>query len=299
MKKRYMATAMLVALLVLLTGCARDEKDGHALRLFYPAPTYEAGGDVIHSQAIDWTQEEGASAADQVKKVVQLLQNQDSQLNFSSPIPQGTVLLQCTVSGGLAVLDFSSGYRRLSGLDMTVADYCITLSAAQIPGVRQLQILVDGQPIPGRNVQIFTTEDVLLTSSEDVVKAVPVTLYFPDKEGTLQPEKRELLIYEGENRCSRVMDALLEGPQTEDLSPLLPEGVTQDSVWMDDEVCCLNFSSNAFRLLCDETVNQQQVVQGLVRSLCSLDGVQSLQILVDGSYRTTLGPVNIYLPLSP
>lgn len=131
------------------------------------------------------------------------------------------------------------------------------------------------------------------------MKAVSVTLYFPDKEGALQPEKRELLIYEGENRCCRVMDALLEGPQTEGLSPLLPEGVTQDSVWMDGEVCCLNFSTHAFRLLCDETVNQQQVVQGLVRSLCSLDGVQSLQILVDGSYRTMLGPVNIYLPLSP
>lgn len=299
MRKRYMAAALLIALLVLLTGCARDEKDGHILRLFYPAPTYEAGGDVIHSQAVDWTQEEGADAADQVKKVVQLLQNPDNQLNFSSPIPQGTVLLQCTVSDGLAVLDFSSSYRLLSGLDMTVADYCITLSAAQISGVRQLQILVDGQPIPGRDVQIFTTEDVLLTSSEDVVKAVSVTLYFPDKDGALQPEKRELLIYEGENRCCRVMGALLEGPQTEGLSPLLPEGVTQDSVWMDGEVCCLNFSTHAFRLLCDETVNQQQVVQGLVRSLCSLDGVQSLQILVDGSYRTMLGPANIYLPLSP
>ena len=94
MRKRYMAAALLIALLVLLTGCARDEKDGHILRLFYPAPTYEAGGDVIHSQAVDWTQEEGADAADQVKKVVQLLQNPDNQLNFSSPIPQGTVLLQ-------------------------------------------------------------------------------------------------------------------------------------------------------------------------------------------------------------
>ena len=41
------------------------------------------------------------------------------------------------------------------------------------------------------------------------MKAVSVTLYFPDKEGALQPEKRELLIYEGENRCCRVMDALL------------------------------------------------------------------------------------------
>lgn len=106
MRKRYMAAALLIALLVLLTGCARDEKDGHILRLFYPAPTYEAGGDVIHSQAVDWTQEEGADAADQVKKVVQLLQNPDNQLNFSSPFPrepcccsaQFQMVLRCWIS---------------------------------------------------------------------------------------------------------------------------------------------------------------------------------------------------------
>ena len=46
-------------------------------------------------------------------------------------------------------------------------------------------------------------------------------------------------------------------------------------------------------------MDQERVVRGLTQSLCSLNGVQSLQILVDGAYRTVLGAVNIYLPISP
>lgn len=228
-----------------------------------------------------------------------LLLNKDGSMDFPSPLPQGTELLRCSVSGGIATLDFSAAYRRLSGFDLTVANYCITLSASQIPSVRWIQLLVEGQPLPTRELEYLTTGDVLLTSSEDVVKAVPVTLYFPDAEGVLQPERRELLIYEGENRPLRVTEALLEGPQEETLQKLLPEGVEVAGAWMDGDICCLNFSFASYRKLCEAEVDQALVVRGLVQSLCSLSEVQRVQFLVDGAYRNMLGTVNIYLPLSP
>ena len=228
-----------------------------------------------------------------------LLLNKDGSMDFPSPLPQGTELLNCSVSGGIATLDFSAAYRRLSGFDLTVANYCITLSASQIPSVRWIQLLVEGQPLPTRESEYLTTGDVLLTSSEDVVKAVPVTLYFPDAEGVLQPERRELLIYEGENRPLRVTEALLEGSQEETLQKLLPEGVEVAGAWMDGDICCLNFSFASYRKLCEAEVDQALVARGLVQSLCSLSEVQRVQFLVDGTYKNMLGTVNIYLPLSP
>ena len=291
--------AGLFTLAILLSGCASREADGHSLHLFYPAAEYEAGGDVICSRLVDWSAQEGADASEQVKMVVELLQNQDGSMDFSSPIPANAQLLECTVSGGTAVLDFSAAYGRLSGLALTVSDYCITLSACQIPGVRWVQILVDGKPLPGQKRSFLSTEDVLLTSSEDVVKIVPVTLYFPDQTGTLQPEKRELMIYEGENRCQRVLQALKEGPQTEGLEKLLPEGIGDAGVWMDEDICCLNFSLSDYKTLCDVNVRQENLVQGLAKSLCSLNGVERVQIMVDGSYRAKLGVVSIENPIKP
>ena len=118
-------------------------------------------------------------------------------------------------------------------------------------------------------------------------------------EGVRQPERRELLIYEGENRPLRVTEALLEGPQEETLQKLLPEGVEVAGAWMDGDICCLNFSFASYRKLCEAEVDQALVVRGLVQSLCSLSEVQRVQFLVDGAYRNMLGTVNIYLPLSP
>lgn len=295
-KMRWMA-ALLVTLL--LAGCTPNESSGHSLQLFYPAAEYEAGGDVILSRAVDWTAQTGGSAERQVEHVVSLLQNREGTMDFTSPIPQGAELKQCMVSGGVAILDFSADYGELSGLSLTIADYCLTLSAAQIPGVRRVQILVEGEPLPTYGDRTLSTEDVLLTSSDDVVKLVTVTLYFPDGEGNLQPEKRELLIYEGENRPQRVAEELLAGPKEDGLEPLLPEGTEVAGVWMDGDICCLNLSVNEYRKLCATQVNQEQVVRGLAQSLCSLNGVNSLQILVNGSYRTMMGTVNIYLPISP
>ena len=236
--------------------------------------------------------------AEQVEKVIELLLNNDKVLDFISPIPQGTKLLSCKVSGGEAVVNFSPNYGRLSGFDLTVANYCITLSASQIPGVRRIHILIDGESLSGQD-DALSTGDVLLTSSEDVVKAVPVVLYFPDSTGELQPEKRELLIYEGENHCQRVLEALTEGPNTEGLYALVPEGIHIAGVWMDGDICCLNFSLTDYRALCESTVDQGMLVEGLVKSLCSLKGVERVQFMVNGAYRTRLGVVDIENPIRP
>ena len=105
-RKRIVCALLILALL--LTGCAKSQEEKWELRLFYPAPEYEAGGDVLHSQAVDWSQQEGKEAAEQVKQVVSLLLNKDGSMDFPSPLPQGTELLRCSVSGGIATLDLTS-----------------------------------------------------------------------------------------------------------------------------------------------------------------------------------------------
>ena len=41
------------------------------------------------------------------------------------------------------------------------------------------------------------------------------------------------------------------------------------------------------------------LVEGLVKSLCSLKGVERVQFMVNGTYRTRLGVVDIENPIRP
>lgn len=290
--------AALALLLLLLTACGQTKDNEQTMHLFFPRQNPEAGGDIIDSIAVDWSPYSDQDAWQQICRMVTLLQNADKKYPFTSPIPAEAELLRCTVSGGLAVLDFSAPFRRLSGMKLTVADSCLTLTVSQILGVHWVQILVEGS-VPEGWRDTFTTDDVLLTSREDVAKVITVTLYFPDEDGNLQSRQQELQVYEGENRCLRVVEALQDGPGTEGLLPLFPEGVQLPIVWLENDVCCVSFSQADFRTLSDAQIDQEMLLDGLVHSLCDIDGVEQVRILADGAYRSKLGAADISRPLTP
>ena len=301
LRKKYAPAALLLAVSLLLCACGGEKGEETTLRLFYPVPAGQASGsDVVTSVQVDWTRQAQLTPQRQLEILAQrLLKSSGGQENYNSPMPSGTQLISCDIVGSTARLDFSAAYGLLSGMDLTVADYCLTLSASQIPGVRQVEITVNGVNLPGRSRSVFTTDDVLLTSSEDVVKTVTVTVYFPDGDGALQAESRDLLLYGGESRAGRIVDALLAGPTTEGLLPLLPAELPRPDVRVEDGICYLNFTYAALQQLRTESGPLETVVQGLVQSLCAADGVEQVQLLAEGAYQTRLGTVDISKPLAP
>ena len=71
--------------------------------------------------------------------------------------------------------------------------------------------------------QIFYERDVLLSTMDDVLQTVEVTLYFLNNEGILTGEKRTIELYEGQTLAENLIAALLEGPQNRELSRAAPE----------------------------------------------------------------------------
>lgn len=292
--------ALLCAVMVLtLCGCggvsngSREE----TFHLFYPTgEDADRGGDIISSVAVGWEQEKDEDAEKQARRAVELLLADHPERGYKSPVPGDTQLQECSVSGGVARLDFSENYGQLSGMDLSVADYCITLTLSQIPGIYMVSITVDGQELAYRDKNIFTSDDVLLTSTEDVVRALQVQLYFPNQSGVLTPESRVLTLYEGENQADVLLDALLAGPESEELLPLLPEGFAARAVRQEDGVCYVNLPGEDDRLLPDGEAAQEQILLGIVRSLHSLESVEQVQFLRDSEWQPEFGLVDISRP---
>ena len=184
---------------------------------------------------------------------------------------------------------------------LTIADYCVTLSLTQIPGIYAVRITVDGEELPHRDTQIFRPSDVLLSSEEDVVRSLDVVLYFPEVSSQqLLARQKTLTLYEGESAMGVLMEALQAGPEEDGLLPLLPDGFHVLTVRLaEDGVCHLNLPAADLELLPEGESAQLRMFRGIVRSLCSLDEVTSVQVLVDGEMRTSFGAVDISQPLSP
>ena len=267
MKKRIFL--LLLCLALLLTGCAasrRTPKQTFRIYGLSGAP----GGDAISAVDVDWSERKSLTVDQQAQAALEQLLGACTGPGYRTPIPQGVTLRSCQLTGGMALVDFSQGYEQLSGIDLTIADYCVTLTLSQLPGISVVRITVEGQDLAYRTHSLLQSREVLMTSEDDVTRTLGVRLFFPAREsGLLTSESRTLTLHEGDSAVEAIMSALMEGPQTESLSPLLPEGLEA----------------------------QQLLVRGLVNSLCSANGVDRVQLLLDGQVAASFGQVDISGPL--
>lgn len=299
--KRVLGLILCATVLVLLgisvVPSGPDEAD--TLSLYFPVrqDQLSSGGDAVTTVRVDWREMRGKSAQEQAEGVMNLLLQGYPDSAFGRVVPGGTRMMSCQVSGSTVVVDFSSAYGQLSGIDLTIADYCVALSLVQIPGIYTVRITVNGRELDYRDKNYFRADDVLVTSPEDVVRNLAVQLYFPGGS-QLVAEERILTIYEGESQVNAVMAALLQGPAGETLLPLLPEGFSVLSVRLEGNTCYLNLPQTSVDLLPGDAAVQRQMVMGIVRSLCSIRDVHQVRFLIEGERCDRLGQVDISQPLN-
>ena len=301
--------ALLLALaLMALSGCAIVNQavsdSANTFQLYYLTdfvqdPEGSLGGDAI--AAVPTVIDGGGDMEplDLARAMVErLLEDPQETAGYYSAAPQGTTLLGLELDGSHLTVDLSGAYSSLSGIFLTLADYCMTLTLTQVPGVKVVSVTVEGQELAYRDHQNFRAQDVLMTTADDVVGTVEATLWFLGADGTtLVPEQRTLELYEGDSQAQVLVNALLEGPQNKELTSALPEGFGILSIWTEEDICYVNLPSS----VCDAASGDASrfTIRALVDSLCSLDTVDGVQIRVDGESRARYGEVDISGILQP
>ena len=292
--------ALLCALVMLATGCAaltgRREAESYALYFRAADLSQSPGGDALRTEEIylsDLPEETERVAERLLEELLRGPLNED----LKTPFPAGTTLLSLSLSGAVATVDLSGAYGTLSGVALTLADYAVTLTLTQLPQISVVRIMVRGQELAYRDKQSFTARDVLLSSTEDVVGTVAVTLWFLNESGTLTAEERTLELYEGDTQVEAVLKAMEQGPESKDLSAVLPEGLRIRSIWVEEGICYVNLPSAALPETAEDTLAMG--LHALVRSLGSLDTVEEVQFLVDGELADYYGTFPVSEPYLP
>ncbi|MDO4812802.1 MAG: GerMN domain-containing protein [Eubacteriales bacterium] len=299
MKKRVLVTVLLILTTMMLAACVQEpSREEGGYQLYYATRAETArGGDAIGEFPIKLSDVEEGNTQDLAQRLLEalLLPPEDPQL--TSPFPGGTQLQDITISGRRAYVNFNAPYARLSGVDLSLADYCVTLTLTQLEGINAVTITANGRELPYRKTQIMTAADTLIGSREDLIRPITVLLYFLDTEtGELRAQQQTLALYEGQTRVNALLEAMRLGPEGDDtLKCLLPEDFLLLSSRIEDGICYLNLSSDL--TLPEGEKAQQQMIDSLVLSLCSLSGVEQVQIMVDSEIVEQLGEVEIAEPL--
>ena len=285
MKKNWGILLLALLGLAILSGCTRGEEEKSGLTLYYLSDYLGDdsmnGGDAIAAVTVDM---EGLDDMDTEEGAMWILEQlcQDSG-TYISPLPDGVRVNSVSMQGRRIYVDFSGVYGNLTGIDLSLADFCVTLSLCQLEGVASVTITSNGRTLSLRDSQVLMEQDVVLSGMEDIVSTVRVELWFPDENGELQEEGRELELYEGQTLVEAVAEALEEGPREKNRYPVLPEDFTIRTVWVEEGTCWLGLTSESMAALPEAEEDQELVLEAICRAFFSLDTVEELRVLVDGS----------------
>ena len=295
--------SVLLALLLPLSGCAPaagGEESGQTYAVYFSVPLPEdESAQVLGGAAIQSEERRIPQSADPMEALVECLLSGPLSDQLRSPFPEGVYQLSPPVlTDGVCEVDLSERYGGLSGVELTLADYCIALTLCQLEGVEAVSILVEGEPIPYRDHQLLRESDVILSSDEDEPVYLSADLYFLREDGGLAAEHRELLVESGQTAEEVLLQALLAGPESRELSFPLSESVQVIDLWMDEDgICCVNFSAG-FLTEQPETASQARLLlYAVVNTLCQLPNVDALLLLVEGESVAEYGGVPTSAPL--
>ncbi len=278
------ACLLFLSLTLLLSACARTSETTHppALEFYYLS---EDGKDTFALAS----EKRDLPAGDTLRWAVLELLSPPLTSGLKTAIPADVTLLSALLQeDGTAEVDFSAAYHALSGIGLTLADACVTLTLTQLPGVDRVRITADGRQPEGKTDKTFTKDDFVLSLLDLAPLQTELTLFFADAQNRyVESESRNLVLRENEPLARHVIEQLIAGPQTKALKKTMPAGTQLLSLSINETTCVVNLSHNFVDAAPGDAASARMTLVALVNSLTQLTSIDAVELLLDGTPMTT------------
>lgn len=158
--KRLTALILCVALLLFLGGCA-----GKKGPLQKPVAFYYRTAEVIYdgkTAMIGFEERESAGYEDNMIQLLNVYFAGPSSEKYRSPFPANLKAVSYSVLGSAVILELSSEFAQLSGVDLTIACACIAGTILSMTELDRVQISAADTPLDGQASIIMNRGNVLL-----------------------------------------------------------------------------------------------------------------------------------------
>lgn len=139
MRNRYRIGTVMVAVCLLLAGCAGEKKEGD-VEMYY----LNTEGNTLASEAYDWKSEQ---AQEQVEEALEKLRKPEDTVACTSAVPSDVSITDWTIEEGRLDLSFSQEYELLDRPSEVLLRAAVVKSLAQIEGVEAVRFHVGGEPL--------------------------------------------------------------------------------------------------------------------------------------------------------
>lgn len=220
-----------------------------------------------------------------------------------SALPSGTELLGVSIAGRTATVNLSDKYYENEGVDELLSRLAVVNTLCGIDSIDRVRIKVKDEPLvsatTGAEIGIINGSDVASGAQDTTVTDKQnVTLYFPDADGQfLVPESREIELQASISVERVIISELAKGPATDSLTQIIPSDINLISIETNDGVCFVNISGDSLSRVQSSSTSTTMALYSIVNSLTDVDGINSVQILIDGKTGVEFGNYVLDVPL--
>lgn len=242
----------------------------------------------------------GASAEDIAKFAVNELIKGPLSENNEALINKEAKLLKLEIKDRVATVNISSHYEEKTGVDELLLRFALVKTLCSIEGIDAIVILVDGKPLTdntGKEVGLLKLSDIVAPGEELIKEEAVIVLYFPDnEEGKLKREERTVEVQNALSLEKTVINELIKGPAKKELSSSIPAATKLLGIETKDNVCFVNFSNEFVSKANSGSMATTLTLYSVVNSLCALENVESVQILINGETGVEFGNFVLDIP---
>lgn len=271
----------------LLNGCAASDSSQETQALqeneYY---VYYRTGDA-YTLSAKVCRVESSERQELIRGLYEKLQ-EPADSSLASAVPKDLLLASIYIDGTNLLLNFSANYTAMRSTEEILCRTAIVKTMLQIDGIDGVSFNVADQQLvsnSGRTIGVMTA-DSFEDSINQSLKETELTLYFADETGmALKAEQREIVYSSGQALERLVVEALIDGPASENCYPVLESNLQLTGISVSDSICYVYFDVDFLQNTLE--VADYIPIFAIVNSLSELPNISRVQFVIGGSQDVT------------
>lgn len=196
-----------------------------------------------------------------------------------------------TIDEKVVYVYMAESYYEMNDVEEVLVRSALVKTLSQIEGVEYVSFYINEQPFVndmGNVVGLMSAGDYIDNTDESLntLQWAELPLYYSDSSGQNLICEQKQIAYSGNSSIERaVIENLIDGPDSKEAKSALPKNMKVLGVSTKDGICYVNLDASFLTAMVD--VSADVTIYSIVNSLCEIDNIKQVQILVNGSFEET------------
>lgn len=284
---RFLLSVFAVGCLLLFAACGQKAPvDGNVYQVYYVSNS----GTRIEQRSCGIS---GETYDERLEELLGLLAANPDKLEYKAPLSYDFRIQNISLDGGRMQIDMDAAYKKLPTITEILVRAAIVRTLTQLSEVSYIEFTVEGKQLYDANgvrVGWMSSTQFIDNDGNEINTYEParIKLYFANKDGTrLIAAYREKHYSTNTPRERFIVEELIAGPsgQVEGLYPTVNGSTKIISVITKDNICYVNLDESFLTVV--NNVPTELAVYSIVNSLIELNGINKVQILINGESPAT------------